>query len=98
MELQRPAPDGLAVQGGDQEQPGGRGQLVVIGGDAPRRVEAAIEAPGQLAEIGPQAEPGIRPPGVAPGDPHRRGSHQPLHPGNSSQRTVPEPACGKAEQ
>ena len=33
---------------------------MVRGGDAPGRVETAIEAPGQLLDVGPQAAPGVR--------------------------------------
>jgi hypothetical protein len=78
VELERAAPDGLAVPGGDQQQARGRGQLIVVGRDAPAGVETAVEAAGQFAEVGPQAGAGVRAPGVAPGDPDRRGHQQPL--------------------
>ena len=55
VELEPAAADRLRVQGGDQEQSGGRGHLVVVGREAPGRVEAAVEPAGPLIEVGPQA-------------------------------------------
>jgi hypothetical protein len=44
VEFERAAADRLAVQGGDQQEARGRGQLAVVGGDAAVGVEAAVEA------------------------------------------------------
>jgi hypothetical protein len=44
VELDRTAPDGLGVEGGDQQETRGWCQLFLVGGDAPGRVEAAVEA------------------------------------------------------
>src|SRR6266700_874854 len=82
VELQCAAAGRLAVQGRDQEQARGRGHLVVGGGDAPGRVEAAVEAPGQLLDVGPQAAPGLRVPWVTHADHDGRGGQQPLHVGH----------------
>ena len=82
MELERAAADRFAVQGRDQEQARGRGHLVVGGRDAPGRVEAAVEAPGQLLDVGPQAVPRVGVPRIAPADLYRRGGQQSLHLGH----------------
>ena len=58
MQLQRPAPDRLAVQRGDQEQTGWQGQLVVGGGDAQSRVEPCLEPFRELGAVGGHARAG----------------------------------------
>jgi hypothetical protein len=97
-ELQRAAAGRLAVQGRDQEQPRGRGHLVVGRGDAPGRVEAAVEAPGQLLDVGPQAAPGVRFPRVAHADDDGRGGQQPLHVGHGGDEPAALPLAERAEQ
>jgi hypothetical protein len=44
VELDRTAPDGLGVEGGDQQETRGWCQLFLVGGDAPGGIEAAVEA------------------------------------------------------
>jgi hypothetical protein len=68
VELERTAPDRLAVQRGQQEQSRGRGHLVLGGGDAPGWVETALEAARQLGDVGLDGPAGVRVPRVAHGD------------------------------
>jgi hypothetical protein len=79
VELQRAAADRLAAQGGDQEQPGRRAQLLVIRRDAQRRVEPVVEAARQFAEVGAHAAPRLGLPRAALRDQHRRGDKERLH-------------------
>ena len=73
VELDAAAADGLAVQGGDQSSPAGGISSSSSAGAALAWVEAAVEPARQLAEVRPQAWPGVRMPGVAPADLDRRG-------------------------
>src|SRR5690348_12895357 len=49
--LERAAADRLAAEARDDERAHGRRQLVRVSGDAPRRIEAGVEAAAELAEI-----------------------------------------------
>src|SRR5262245_41331082 len=51
LHFERAATDGLTAEAGDDEDAGGRHQLIGVGGDALCRVESGFEAAGQLAKI-----------------------------------------------
>ena len=97
-ELEHPAPDRLTAEGGEQEQPGGRGHLVVGGGDAPGRVESVLEAARQFGGIGPDRLPGVRVPGVTRDDLDRGGRQQPLDLGHRGHQPVPLPGAERLEE
>ena len=97
VELERAAPDRLAVQGGDQQEAGGQREFLVVGGDAAGDVESAVEPVRQLGEVGPQAEPGVRMPGIAGADLHRRGHQQPLDLGHRRDEPGALPRAQRAE-
>ncbi|HUB20999.1 MAG TPA: hypothetical protein VMA97_01180 [Streptosporangiaceae bacterium] len=98
MELQDPASDRLAVQGGQQEQPRRRGHLLVGGGDAPGRVESLLEALRQLGEVGLHGATRLRAPRVAPADLDRRGDQEPLDLGHRRHQPVPLPRAERLEE
>jgi len=98
VELQRAAAGRLSVQRRDQEQPRGRGHLVVGRGDAPGRVEAVVEAPGQLVLVGPQAAPGVRVPRIAHAGHDGRGAQQPLHLRHGGHEPATLPLAQRPEQ
>src|SRR4051794_5210290 len=60
VELQRSAADRLAAQAGDQQQPGGLGELVDVSRDALLGIEAGVEADVELRGVGLDAEAGSR--------------------------------------
>src|SRR6266702_28273 len=98
VELQRAAADRLPAQRRDQEQSRGRGHLVGGRRDAPGRVEAAVEAPGQLVHVGPQAAPGIRVPRIAHAGHDGRGVQQPLHLRHGGDEPATLPLAQRPEQ
>ena len=97
VELEHPAPDRLGVQGGEQEQPRGRGHLVVGGGDAPGRIEPFLEAVRQLGDVGMDCPAGVRVPGVTHADPDRRGHQEPLDLGHRRYQPLPLPLAERVE-
>jgi hypothetical protein len=97
VKLECAAADRLRVQGRDQEQPRGRGHLIIGGRDAAGRVEAAVEAPGQLLDVGPQAIPRVRVPGVAHTHHDGRGRQQPLHLGHRGDEPAALPRTKRTE-
>lgn len=97
-ELEHPAPDRLAVRGGEQEQPSGRGHLVVGGGDAPGRVESVLETARQFGGIGPDRVTGVRVPGVTRADLDRGGREQPFDLGHRGHQPVPLPGAERLEE
>jgi hypothetical protein len=50
VQLQRPAPDRVAVEPGEQQESGRLGQLVGVGGDAPAGIETGLKALLELDE------------------------------------------------
>ncbi|HWG14569.1 MAG TPA: hypothetical protein VG268_14945 [Streptosporangiaceae bacterium] len=58
MELDRTAAGWFSGQRGHQQQPGGQGQLGVVGRDAQARVEPIVKSSRQLGEVGLQAAAG----------------------------------------
>src|SRR6267154_1201071 len=64
VELECAAADRLCMEGGDEEETGGRAHLLVVGWDALGGIEALFESAVQLAEIGPQAKLGVRVAGI----------------------------------
>jgi hypothetical protein len=98
VKLERAAADRLRVQRRDQEQARGRDHLVVGGRDAPGRVEAAVEAAGQLLDVGPQAVPGVGVPRIALADLDRRGGQQSLHLGHRGDEPAALPHGERPEE
>src|SRR5579884_1735284 len=76
VELQSAATDGLSVERRDDEEPGGRAQLLRRGGDADRVVEAVVESARYLGEVLAKAECGFRTLRVDDVDTHEPGGQQ----------------------
>jgi hypothetical protein len=53
--LDRATADGFTAEVGDQERPGGRAQLVWVGGDPGGWIESRLRAPVEFGEVGAQA-------------------------------------------
>lgn len=64
VELQGPAADGLVSESSDQQKAGRFDELFGVGGDASARIEPAVEARLEFAEVRLDAEPGSGAAGV----------------------------------
>ncbi len=78
MQLQGATADGLLAQSGEEQQAGGRSQLVRISRDAEGRVEAGLEALAQLREVLLEAPPSVGSGGISDGDGDHRSHEQAL--------------------
>lgn len=77
-QLQTGTADGFCVQPGEQEQPVRRPEFTRVGQQAPRGIEAGVEACLQLGEVGPQTVLGVGMIRVDGVQRDRRGGQQPV--------------------
>ena len=89
VELEPTTAHRLGVQDGDQEQPRRQGHFLVLGREAPARIEAAVEPAAQFVEVGLHAGAGGRIRGRAHGDLDRRRHQEPLHLGHRADQPGP---------